>query len=78
MNVYDQRPDPSYGTGAIVNIAKVSPMPKAGEALAVLEGYTWPGNVRELEQTVSRGVIFAGNGYIKGLPPGSAVLQHAA
>jgi DNA-binding NtrC family response regulator len=35
------------------------------EALAVLEGYTWPGNVRELEQTVSRGVIFAGDGYIK-------------
>jgi len=29
-NVYDQRPDPSYGTGAIVNFAKVSPMPKAG------------------------------------------------
>jgi hypothetical protein len=30
VNVYDQRPDPSYGTGAIVNFAKVSPMPKAG------------------------------------------------
>jgi hypothetical protein len=29
-NIYDQRPDPSYGTGAIVNFAKVSPMPKAG------------------------------------------------
>jgi hypothetical protein len=30
VNVYDQRPDPSYGTGAIVNVAKVSPMPTAG------------------------------------------------
>ena len=30
VNIYDQRPDPSYGTGAIVNYAKVSPMPKAG------------------------------------------------
>jgi 3-keto-disaccharide hydrolase len=30
VNIYDQRPDPSYGTGAIVNVAKVSPMPKAG------------------------------------------------
>jgi hypothetical protein len=30
VNVYDQRPDPSYGTGAIVNFATVSPMPKAG------------------------------------------------
>jgi hypothetical protein len=29
-NVFDQRPDPTYGTGAIVHIAKVSPMPKAG------------------------------------------------
>ena len=31
VNIFDTRPDPSYGTGAIVNIAKVSPMPKAGE-----------------------------------------------
>ena len=30
MNIYDQRPEPDYGTGAIVNFAKVSPMPKAG------------------------------------------------
>ena len=30
VNIYDRRPDPSYGTGAIVNVAKVSPMPKAG------------------------------------------------
>jgi len=30
VNIYDQRPEPSYGTGAIVNVATVSPMPKAG------------------------------------------------
>jgi len=29
VNIYDERPDPSYGTGAIVNVAKVIPMPKA-------------------------------------------------
>lgn len=30
-NIFDQRPDPSYGTGAIVKIAKApDPMPKAG------------------------------------------------
>jgi hypothetical protein len=29
-NIFDQRPDPSYGTGGIVHIAKVDPMPKAG------------------------------------------------
>jgi hypothetical protein len=30
VNIYDQRPDPSYGTAAIVDFAKVAPMPKAG------------------------------------------------
>jgi len=30
VNIYDQRPEPEYGTGAIVNVAKVGPMPKAG------------------------------------------------
>lgn len=29
VNIWDNRPDPSYGTGAIVNVAKVDPMPKA-------------------------------------------------
>jgi hypothetical protein len=29
-NIFDQRPDPSFGTGAIVHIATISPMPKAG------------------------------------------------
>jgi 3-keto-disaccharide hydrolase len=30
VNIFDQRPDPTYGTGAIVNFAEVNPMPKAG------------------------------------------------
>jgi hypothetical protein len=29
VNIYDKRPDPVYGTGAIVDVAKVVPMPKA-------------------------------------------------
>ena len=29
VNIFDKRPDPSYGTGAIVDAAKVNPMPKA-------------------------------------------------
>lgn len=29
VNIYDKRPDPSYGTGAIVDLVKVNPMPKA-------------------------------------------------
>ena len=30
VNIFDQRPDPSYGTGAIVYFVEVHPMPKAG------------------------------------------------
>jgi hypothetical protein len=30
VNIYDQRPDSSYGTGGIVNVAKVSTVLKAG------------------------------------------------
>ena len=30
FNIFDTRPDPSYGTGAIVFIAEADPMPKAG------------------------------------------------
>jgi hypothetical protein len=30
VNIFDQRKDPTYGTGAIVFFAEVSPMPKAG------------------------------------------------
>ena len=30
VNIFDKRPDPSYGTGAIVDTAKVDPMPRAG------------------------------------------------
>src|SRR5262249_43269959 len=29
-NIFDQRPDPSYGTGAITRYVEVNPMPKAG------------------------------------------------
>ncbi len=29
VNIFDKRPEQAYGTGAIVDIAKVSPMPKA-------------------------------------------------
>ena len=36
-NIYDQRPDPSYGTGGIVHRAVVSPMPKAGGKWNVYE-----------------------------------------
>ena len=31
VNIFDKRPDPTYGTGAIVDVAKVNPMPKAAD-----------------------------------------------
>ncbi len=37
VNIFDKRPGPEYGTGAIVNFAKVSPMPKAGGKWNTLE-----------------------------------------
>jgi hypothetical protein len=37
VNIWDTRPDPSYGTGAIVNVAKVNPMPKAAGKWNVYE-----------------------------------------
>jgi hypothetical protein len=37
VNIFDQRPQPEYGTGAIVDVAKVVPMPKAGGKWNVYE-----------------------------------------
>jgi hypothetical protein len=37
VNIFDERPDPSYGTGAIVDVAKVAPMLKAGGKWNVME-----------------------------------------
>ena len=37
VNIYDKRPDPTYGTGAIVDVAKVDPMPKAAGKWNVYE-----------------------------------------
>jgi hypothetical protein len=37
VNIWDTRPDPTYGTGAIVDVGKVDPMPKAGGKWNVYE-----------------------------------------
>jgi Domain of Unknown Function (DUF1080) len=37
VNIFDKRPGPEYGTGAIVNVAKVDPMPHAGGKWNVME-----------------------------------------
>jgi hypothetical protein len=74
VNIFDTRPDPSYGTGAIVDIAKVSPMPKAG-------GH-W--NVMEIEARGDRfTVTFNGRKTVDGVhdgkhPVGPIALQYGA
>lgn len=37
VNIWDERPEPKYGTGAIVDLAAVDPMPKAGGRWNVFE-----------------------------------------
>jgi hypothetical protein len=37
VNIWDKRPEPEYGTGAIVGVAKVEPMPKAAGKWNVYE-----------------------------------------
>jgi len=37
VNIWDTRPQSDYGTGAIVNVAKVDPMPHAGGKWNVME-----------------------------------------
>ena len=36
-NIFDKRPDPTYGTASIVYIAEVDPMPKAGGKWSTME-----------------------------------------
>jgi hypothetical protein len=37
VNIWDERPDPRFGTGAIVDVAAVNPMPHAGGRWNVFE-----------------------------------------
>jgi hypothetical protein len=37
VNIFDKRPDPTYGTGSIVHFAEVDPMPKAAGQWNTLE-----------------------------------------
>ena len=37
VNIWDERPEPRFGTGAIVDVAAVDPMPKAGGRWNVME-----------------------------------------
>jgi hypothetical protein len=83
VNIWDERPEPRYGTGAIVDIAAVNPMPKAGgrwnsfeitaagDALTVvLNGQKTADAVRNARFATGRIALQHGNG-VPG--PGGAV-----
>ena len=55
VNIFDQRPDPTYGTGGIVHFSEVNPMPKAGGKWNTFEiSAKGPGHQREDERAEDR------------------------
>src|SRR3972149_5602237 len=72
-NIFDQRPDPTYGTGAIVHIAAVSPMPKAGG-----KWNTYDITVKGTRLTVTLNGVRTVDVEDSKLPTGPIALQYAA
>jgi hypothetical protein len=72
-NIFDQRPDPTYGTGAIVHIAAVSPMPKAGG-----KWNTFDITVKGSEITVRLNGVVTARAQDSKLASGPIALQYAA
>ena len=72
-NIFDQRPDPTYGTGAIVHIAAVNPMPKAGG-----KWNTYDITVKGTRLTVTLNGVRTVDVEDSKLPTGPIALQYAA
>jgi len=72
-NIFDQRPDPTYGTGAIVHIAAVSPMPKAGG-----KWNTYDITVKGRRLTLTLNGVRTVDAEDSKLPSGPIALQYAA
>ena len=72
-NIFDQRPDPTYGTGAVVHIAAVSPMPKAGG-----KSNTYDITVKGTRLTVTLNGVRTADVQDSKLASGPIALQYAA
>ena len=72
-NVFDQRPDPTYGTGAIVHLSPVSPMPKAGG-----KWNTYDVTVKGTRLTVTLNGVVTADIQDSKLASGPVALQYAA
>jgi len=90
VNIWDQRPDPTYGTGAIVDVAKVAPMPKAanrwntyditakGDSFTVvLNGQKTVDGVRDAKHASGRIALQHGTGLkdAQGIPIDTGVIK---
>jgi hypothetical protein len=71
-NIFDRRPDPTYGTGAIVHLAKVDPMPKAGG-----KWNTYDVTVKGNRITVMLNGVKTAEAEDSKLPAGPIALQYA-
>ncbi len=72
-NIFDQRPDPTYGTGAVVHIAAVSPMPKAGG-----KWNTYDITVKGTRLIVTLNGVVTADTQDSKFPSGPIALQYAA
>lgn len=72
-NIFDQRPDPTFGTGAIVHIVPVSPMPKAGG-----KWNTYDITVQGDQLTVKLNEVVTARVQDRKLASGPIALQYAA
>jgi len=73
VNIFDKRPDPSYGTGAIVNVAKIVNMPKAAG-----KWNTYEITAKGPEMTVVLNGVQTVQARDSRLASGPIALQHAA
>ena len=72
-NIFDQRPDPTYGTGSIVHLSPISPMPKAGG-----KWNTYDVTVKGTRLVVTLNGVVTADIQDKQLASGPIALQYAA
>ena len=72
-NIFDQRPDPKYGTGSIVHLSPISPMPKAGG-----KWNTYDVTVKGTRLVVTLNGVVTADIQDKQLASGPIALQYAA
>ena len=72
-NIFDQRPDPKYGTGSIVHLSPISPMPKAGG-----KWNTYDVTVKGTRLVVTLNGVVTADIQDKQLTSGPIALQYAA